>query len=125
VHGETFIDNTSFAMGIYDVVGIIVLGYTALFGPFEIAFDSMLSKANVQKLFIANVVADAFFVVDIIVCFFRPFMDHNRGTEIRLVEDIALNYLKNLFVIDFVSTIPFDIIVRVLNTPGELRLVRM
>jgi len=46
------------------------------------------------------------FLVDIIIGFRTTFFDA-QGMEVRDARQIAMNYLRGLFVVDFLSSIPY------------------
>jgi len=47
-------------------------------------------------------------VIDIIVVFRTTILDEESGEEIKDAKIIASSYLKGRFMIDFLSTVPFD-----------------
>ena len=50
---------------------------------------------------------DLFFLLDIFVNFRTVYIDE-KGQEQQNLTDIALNYVKNAFVIHVLATVPFD-----------------
>ena len=57
-----------------------------------------------------NSFIDVFFFIDIIVNFRTTYINTKTAEEITTPNLIAFNYLKTRFVIDFLATIPFDLI---------------
>lgn len=55
-----------------------------------------------------NGLIDALFGIDIILNFFTTFFHPTTGEEISDKKEIARNYLKGMFCLDVLSTIPFD-----------------
>ena len=62
---------------------------------------------------IANWIIDAAFFMDIIINFRVSFINE-KGDEINEPKAIALNYLKEMFWIDLVATIPMEDILSIL-----------
>ena len=76
--------------------------------PIEIAFEP---KSWESLLFVmCNSIIDFLFLIDIFVCFRTPFIN-DVGIEVTDLNQIAWNYVKGTFFIDFFATIPFDMIV--------------
>jgi hypothetical protein len=86
------------------------------------------------ELFIAiNFLIDTIFFFDILVNFRTTFLNEKTGDEVIKPSLIASNYLKTRFTIDFLSTVPFDLLgevfaggnVVVLKFFGLLKLIRV
>ncbi|WOK98620.1 hypothetical protein Cni_G07332 [Canna indica] len=91
---------------------IVLVFYSAWASPFELAFP----KVGSGSLLIFDLIVDCFFGIDIVVSFFVAYF--NRSTYL-LVEDrrkIAKRYLtRPWFVMDVASTVPFQVIYRILT----------
>ena len=55
----------------------------------------------------AEEIMNVFFCIDIFICFRTPYYD-SEGEIHFSSKEIALNYLKGFFFIDFISSIPFS-----------------
>ena len=82
-----------------------VLIYTALFTPFNIAFED--EKSFLRKYL--DYGADLVFLLDIIINFVSSYFDNEDNLVVEH-KKIAINYLKGWFWIDFISIIPFEFI---------------
>ncbi|CAL9044260.1 unnamed protein product [Musa banksii] len=91
---------------------MVLVFYSAWASPFELAFQQVGSGS----LIIFDLVVDVFFAIDIVISFFVAYF--NSSTYL-LVDDrrkIAKRYLtRPWFVMDVASTVPFQIIYRVLT----------
>lgn len=79
--------------------------YTALFTPFNIAFED--EKSFLRKYM--DYGADLVFLLDIIINFVSSYFDNEDNLVVEH-KKIAINYLKGWFWIDFISIIPFEFI---------------
>jgi potassium voltage-gated channel Eag-related subfamily H protein 7 len=89
----------------WDVVTVMLLGFTALVTPFEIAF----LETSIDGLFFVNRVVDLGFLWDLIINFRLAYMDDVGQYQFDPAK-IRLHYLKGWFCLDFVSLIPWDCI---------------
>jgi CRP-like cAMP-binding protein/voltage-gated potassium channel Kch len=87
-------------------VGLLII-YSVLVVPVEIAFNADAFDGS-QTL---NLVINGFFFIDIILSFFTAIENVEVGALIVHKKFIVSQYLKGWFVIDVVSTIPFDTII--------------
>ena len=90
----------------WDIFIIVLAIYNSFQIPFEIAFEP--PEMETSKFFIANTIIDLCFVVDILVAFRTTFYDPSTGDEIFDAKRIAKEYILGRFIIDFLSTVPFD-----------------
>ncbi|ETW07541.1 hypothetical protein H310_02033 [Aphanomyces invadans] len=98
--------NSQFRAG-WDLFMIVLLVYTALLTPYEIAF---VDTVSLDGLFIVDRTVDLSFLVDMMFNFMTPFIDKENNQLIDDSWQIALQYITGWFVLDFVSIIPFDVI---------------
>lgn len=91
----------------WDLVTILLLLFTAVVTPYEVAF---LNTSPAEFLFWVNRLVDVCFVVDIVFNFFLMFYDEDSGRWVYDKSIIAKRYLRGWFLIDIVSIIPFDVI---------------
>ena len=101
----------------WDQIIAVLLLFTAIVTPYEVAFISTQYNA----LFYINRVVDFLFLVDIVFAFSTGFQDQNIGTGTYVWnfdrKRVALRYLRGLFFIDLVSLVPFDWIAISMNNP--------
>lgn len=92
----------------WDVFIICFTIYNCIELPIEVGFKWRKSydKDNVSS--VLNGLIDSFFLLDIIMNFFTTFFHPQTGEEISDKKEIAINYLKGMFFLDVMSTIPFD-----------------
>lgn len=93
---------------------MVLATWNCLAIPLEIAFEPPVAE-NVFWI-IGNLFIDFFFLVDIVLTFRTTYINSNTGDEITEPKKIAISYLKGRFVIDVLSTIPFDLFTG--NTKG-------
>ena len=72
------------------------------------------------------------FALDILISFRTTYNETDTGREVRVPKQMALEYLKNAFTVDVISTLPFDLIAGLLTTVsdgykvlGALKLIRV
>lgn len=87
---------------IWDAIVSIIVIYSIIMVPLQLSF----SVAIEGGFHVVDWIIDVLFMIDIIVNFFTAYND-NRGTVYNNCM-IVKHYLKTWFVIDLVSTIPFD-----------------
>ncbi|KAK1259327.1 Potassium channel KAT3 [Acorus gramineus] len=91
---------------------IILVVYSAWVSPFEVAFK----KLGTGSLLVPDLVVDAFFAVDIVVSFFVAYLDKSTYLLIDDPKKIAFRYVaRSGFTMDVASTLPFQIIYRVVT----------
>jgi len=120
----------------WDVLVMMLLIFTSIVTPFEVAF----LKSTVGPLFFVNCTIDLCFWIDMRMQFFMAFRDelgkHGRGSWVTDLKLIRARYIKTWFFIDLTSLMPFDGIGHILNATTmnsssafanmrALRLVRM
>ena len=92
------------------VVGLLLV-YTALVLPYRVAFEDITPLGWM----IVDGIMDCFFVADIVLNFLTGFREENkegseRGGIVMSCRRSALKYVKGWFVIDLLSTLPFQLI---------------
>jgi len=101
------INPTSHEMAQWDKTIMIVLLYTALVTPFEVAFLT----PGFGGMFVVNRMVDTVFVIDI---FFTFYLDPGAEEALKTAgmpdhSKIAWAYIKSWFFIDVISCVPFDL----------------
>ncbi|PIA41016.1 hypothetical protein AQUCO_02300057v1 [Aquilegia coerulea] len=87
-----------------EFMGFLMIYYAWAY-PFEIAF---LKAPSLSGLQIAGTIVDLFFVMDIVCTFFVAYNDKTTGLLVNDSRKIALRYLSTWFVLDLVSTLPYE-----------------
>jgi hypothetical protein len=116
----------------WDMMMLVALLFTAIVTPYEIAF---IETVPWDTMFTVNRAVDILFLFDLIFSFFVMFYD----TDGRLVKNwyrIARRYLTGMFIVDFLSILPFDTVkfmapelsdttIRFMRLPRLLKLLRL
>jgi len=106
----------------WDIAGILLVLYTAIMAPYEVAF--LESSYNV--LFAINRAIDGFFTADMLLQFFiKPIDEHGRA--INEPSRVAREYTTGWFSVDLVAVIPFDLIAMLSGSEdaSNLKIVRV
>lgn len=97
----------------WELFVIVLALYNSFFIPFELSFQPPLLAG--AHFFLLNTFIDFLFGVDIFVSFRTTFYHPITGDEIRDLKIISNNYVKGRFVMDLLSTVPFDSIMFLLT----------
>ncbi|KAK4490946.1 hypothetical protein RD792_001667 [Penstemon davidsonii] len=100
---------------IWELFLIILVFYTAWVSPFEFGF----LKTPKGPLAISDNVINAFFAIDIVLTFFVAYLDKATYLLIDTPKLIALKYAKSWLVFDVISTIPSELIHKILPSTIE------
>lgn len=90
----------------WELFVIVLALYNSFCIPFELSFAPLVMEGT--EFFILNSVIDLLFGVDIFVSFRTTFYHPITGDEIKDLSIIRNTYFKGRFMIDFLSTVPFD-----------------
>lgn len=90
---------------LWNLIGVIFILYQAIVIPFVIALELVKNP----KLVFIEILQDCFFMIDVILNFNTAYV--LEGELIVKRRLIALKYLKGWFILDFISSIPYGIIV--------------
>jgi hypothetical protein len=92
----------------WDLLNIALAIFNCFSIPFMLAFQPPFAQSMVWE--IINWVITAIFAIDCVVNMRTSYFDVNLGEEVFVGKMMAHNYLlSSRFVLDFLSTIPFDI----------------
>jgi len=94
----------------FDLVIMLFSLFNCFFVPVKVAFEP--KQLDTPEYNNANYIIDFFFFLDILISF-RTVTMNEKGVEIVKSWDIAKNYLKSTFIIDFLATFPFDLILEI------------
>ena len=113
----------------WDIFITILLIFTSIITPYRIAFY----EVDVLSWKVVDYVVDACFAIDIIMNFFSAYYDGN-DELIYNKKTIAIRYISSWFFIDFISILPFSLILdsgnfaklaRIARLPKLYRLIKM
>ena len=93
----------------WDGLVLVALMYCLLEIPFRVCFDAEVSPLSFGGIF--NLFVDIFFLFDCYIHFRTGY--HDNGEFIHDRKNIALNYMKGWFFIDFVTSVPVPWVVAV------------
>jgi hypothetical protein len=106
-------------MQIWDLLTVLALMFTLLVSVYEIGFLDGLEGGGYAALFWVNQAVTMLFAIDLILNFFRPYRDALEQ-KVKSHRMIARNYIGSWFAIDLLSTIPFDVIAKLVETGSEV-----
>ena len=98
---------------IWDIFIVILLLYTSIFLPYQLAFDEYINESWES----IDDVLDIIFLADIILNFNTAIILNN-GKVVNELKEIAYRYLKTWFFIDLISSLPLN---RVAQFSGQRR----
>mmetsp|Transcript_8148 Transcript_8148/g.16048 ORF Transcript_8148/g.16048 Transcript_8148/m.16048 type:complete len:936 (-) Transcript_8148:1060-3867(-) len=87
----------------WDLFTMLLALYNCVTVPLAFSFNT----AENETVLAINTLFDCIFMVDVVLNFFTTFIDSN-GDEVVDQRTIALNYLKLMFWVDFLSSVPID-----------------
>lgn len=94
----------------FDLLIMVFSLFNCFFVPVKVAFEP--KQLDTKEYNNANYIIDFFFFLDILVSFRTVTVD-GKGVEVTDLGIIANDYLKSTFVIDFLATFPFDLILEI------------
>lgn len=90
----------------WDILIGICLVYTCLVVPYTIAFVEVGDPFEEEDRII-GIMIDVIFSIDIFLNFLTAYFDNEENLIVNK-KKIAINYLTGWFLLDFLSTLPFD-----------------
>ncbi|XP_046852786.1 potassium voltage-gated channel subfamily H member 6-like isoform X1 [Xenia sp. Carnegie-2017] len=122
------IRHDSLSKAIWDWIVLLLVIYTAIEVPYNVAFIVPLHKKvslkdNIWE--ILNLCVDILFIVDVIINFRTTYVE---GRTVKVVSNprkIACNYLRTWFFVDFVSAMPFELISLLSSQKGFVNLISL
>ena len=100
--------------------------------PYNVAFGDSESSNVYMDIF--NLTIDFFFMLDVVISFRTSYIIESTSEEIYSLKRIAFYYLKGRFWIDFIASVPFDLLSYAIDSKsnqltlqliGLLKLVRV
>jgi len=103
------------------LANIVALGCVAVLTPFQVA----LLEPEFDVMFVVNCIIDFVFIVDMFLQFFLGYhVQTEYGSRLESRHStIVCNYLRTWFLIDFVSVLPFDVLVMMMPS-DDLSLIK-
>lgn len=111
----------------WDFVTLFALIFTAIVTPYEVA----LLETEINGLFFVNRMIDTIFIWDMLMQFFCAYRETPKqgGRMVKSIPRIQCHYLKSWFPIDFMSILPFWVVVfldpDVAEQMSSLKVVRL
>lgn len=91
---------------VWDWIILFFTFYTAIFVPFELAFNRDNRKE--VGFLVMDCIVDVIFLTDVIVNFRTTYVD-NTGHVVSHPPSIVRNYITGWFVIDLLAALPYEI----------------
>lgn len=98
-------------MWCWDAMQGLAMLFTGLITPFEVCF--MRTAQPTDALFITNRLVDLLFIIDMALNFFLKIEVKGPHCSFKVIRDpwtIRRQYLRSWFIVDFVSVLPFDVV---------------
>jgi hypothetical protein len=91
---------------------IILAMYNSITIPISIFYDTHgPSFISGNTIGLIDALVDLIFLIDVILTFRTTYLDTDLGKEETNTHKIASSYLRGAFLIDFASSVPFDVFV--------------
>lgn len=90
----------------WSYITLSLLAYTCSILPYNVCFGD--GATIFSTLFFIEVICDILFILDLFFNFFIGYYDEDKDKLIMSNKEIACNYMKGWFIIDLVSTFPFN-----------------
>ena len=109
--GRWLLDPEGVFLRIWDVFNLFALVFTMFVTPYEIGF--LVPATTPIDLEVANIFVLLIFTGGICIQFFTPYRESYLlgGAKVKDHRRIALRYLRGWFWLDFVSTMPYEMVV--------------
>ena len=79
----------------------------AIFNSFAVPLEKVITELPENKTYeITDLIINVMFFIDIVLGFRTTYFD-SQGMEVRNPKQIAKNYLHGMFIVDFLSSIPY------------------
>lgn len=105
------ISSTGNFRSVWDITSLFFVLYCTFSVPYEMTFEPPKSP----PASIVDMIVESFFIIEINLNFFTSYIDPNDGEEVCHPLFIATEYCKAWLPIDLVSSIPSEIVTRVLE----------
>lgn len=120
------IRHDSLKKAIWDWIVLLLVIYTAIEVPYNVAFILPMYKEVHLKdnaLEIINLTVDILFIVDVLINFRTTYVQGRSAKVVCDPKKIAHHYLKTWFFVDFLSAIPFELFSLVSSKDVSIRIL--
>ena len=104
------LDPRSVFKAVWNICIIFLLAWTGLISPYRISFFTDDEMNQLDIFHYMDSLIDIFFAVDIMVNFITAYEDRDGITHYQ-IRKIAVNYITGFFLIDFISSFPFNLFI--------------
>jgi hypothetical protein len=104
----------------WDLAISLMLAYNAFTIPYRVCFGDVLDPAH--TLWYAERLIDVAFIADVVVNFYTGYVRSSDGQVELTPKLVRWNYFTSWFAIDFVSSVPYEVIVMIIvdsEDPGQ------
>ena len=110
----------------WDVMILLLLVYSCFQVPYSMAFDDSSEADDPQSpKYVADVLLDVVFMVDVALCFLTAYYDA-KGMLVRDLRKISSRYTRTWFVPDLGGSFPFDTVISLfLASTGNIGVMRV
>ena len=110
-------DHNTFAVRMWDALLFVGALYSIVYVPMQLAFPEL--RTLYEGWAITDALLDAVFTLDVAMKFRTTYRDH--GYTIKDGRRVAIRYLRSWFMVDLISSLPFDWMLEAANLPGEVQ----
>ena len=109
----------------WDVMIMILLVYSCFQVPYSMAFDDNVDTNHMSPTYVADVLLDVIFMVDVVLCFFTAYYDV-KGMLVKDLRKISKRYTRTWFAPDLGGSFPFDTVIGLfLDSSGNMGAMRI
>ena len=110
----------------WDLVTTFCLVFTAIVTPVEVGFVVQARPNPRTPLFWINRAIDCVFLKDIVLNFNLAYVDDTKGNMlVKSRRAIAKRYVRSWFAVDFISTLPFEVVTMLAGDTERLKGLKM
>ena len=101
----------------WDAINVLML--MGSLGEIFYSFAFSVDSCTWTYLTIIELAVDSFFICDCVLNFFTTYADSKTGVEVKNHNQIIVNYLTGWFVLDILSSFPFDRVICAVDSGNE------
>jgi hypothetical protein len=134
LYQKLLISHDSKIKSIFDILVLIIINISSLIILYDFCFKETDDDIDLKNELFSNTVIyyiiEGFFAIFIILQFFQTYQDPATLLIITDFKHIAFRYIKSWFIIDFLSIIPYELLVKSYKNSGVkyikmIRLIRL
>jgi hypothetical protein len=114
-HGCPVINSSGPFRSCWDITSL----FAVLFCTFSVPYDMCFEPPKSNPASIIDMIVEAFFLIEICLNFFTTYIDADDGEEVRNHLFIAITYAKAWLPIDLVSSIPSEMVTRIVEASSD------